>query len=242
MSKRLILTEDEKKNIRSLYNLNEEDSSTDQIGPIGQMVLKALDDIKKGVSKSTDSVDKSTTNSSDTKIDKSKLTEKGRKLLDNPVFKKKLREISDAINIPENSIIKLMKHESGLDPTIKNSIGCVGLIQFCPSSGAVKTINGKQYSLEDLRYNLEAQMDAIKQFWLSGYKNGKIKKPADLYIYNFFPVAAGKPDDFVIQAKGLSATKVANSNPVFNRVLGRERSSPLTVGLLNQYYQKTGMV
>jgi hypothetical protein len=178
----------------------------------------------------------------DTTVTDSKITDKGRKLLDNPIFKKKLNEISDAINIPENSIIKLMKHESGLDPTIKNSIGCVGLIQFCPSSGPVKTVNGKQYTLEDLRYNLEVQMEAIKQFWSSGYDKGKIKKPADLYIYNFFPVAAGKPNDFVIQAKGLSATKVANANPVFNRVLGREKSAPLTVGLLNQYYQKTGMI
>ena len=85
-------------------------------------------------------------------------------------------------------------------------------------------------------------MDAIKQFWLSGYKSGKITEPADLYIYNFFPVAAGKPDDFVLKAKGLSARKVARANPVFNRVLGRDRKTPLTVGNLKDYYQKTGMV
>ena len=104
----------------------------------------------------------------------------------NEVFKTKLKEISEAINIDETSIIKLMNHESGLDPSIKNSIGCVGLIQFCPSSGGTKKINGKSYSLEDLRYDLEAQMDAIKQFWLTGYNSGKIKSAEDLYIYNFF--------------------------------------------------------
>ena len=45
-----------------------------------------------------------------------------------------------------------MKHESGLDPSIKNSIGCVGLIQFCPDSsgGSTKTINGKTYNLGEL--------------------------------------------------------------------------------------------
>jgi hypothetical protein len=175
-------------------------------------------------------------------VDGSKMSDKGRKLLDNPIFKKKLKQISDDIDISENSILKLMKHESGLDPTIKNSIGCVGLIQFCPDKGSTKTINGKTYSLDTLRYDLTAQMDAIREFWLTGYKNGKIKNPNDLYIYNFFPVAAGKPDDFIIQSKKLSAKKVANSNPIFNRILGRDRSAPLTVGLLKQYYQKTGMV
>ena len=166
---------------------------------------------------------------------------KGQELLKNPIFKKKLKEISQAINIDENSIIKLMKHESGLDPKIKNSIGCVGLIQFCPGGGMPKTINGKSYTLDEIRNDLEAQMEGIKQFWTAGYKNGKIKQPADLYLYNFFPVAAGKPDDFVLQAKGLSATTVAKANPGFNKKLGKPTSSPLTVGDMKKYYQQTGM-
>ena len=170
-----------------------------------------------------------------------KVSAKGQALLNNPIFKKKLKEISEAINIDENAIIKLMKHESGLNPEIKNSIGCVGLIQFCPGGGMPKTINGKSYTLDEIRYDLEAQMDGIKQFWLSGYKNGKIKRPADLYLYNFFPVAAGKPDDFVLQAKGLSATTVAKANPGFNKKLGKPISSPLTVGDMKKYYQQTGM-
>jgi hypothetical protein len=170
-----------------------------------------------------------------------KVSVKGQELLDNPIFKEKLKEISDAIHIDKNSIIKLMKHESGLNPEIKNSIGCVGLIQFCPGGGMPKTINGKSYTLEELRYDLEAQMDAIKEFWTKGYNSGKIKKPADLYLYNFFPVAAGKSDDFVLQAKGLSAEKVAKANPGFNKKLGKPVSSPLTVGDMKQYYQMTGM-
>ena len=171
-----------------------------------------------------------------------KVSAKGQALLDNPIFKTKLKEISQAINIPESSIIKLMKHESGLDSKAKNSIGCVGLIQFCPGGGTTKTVNGKTYSLEELRNDLTAQMDAIKDFWVKGYNSGKIKRPEDLYIYNFFPVAAGKSNDFVLQSKGLSAKTVAKANPVFNRTLGKDPSSPLTVGDLKQYYQKTGMV
>jgi hypothetical protein len=186
---------------------------------------------------SEDDSEVSSTNSSSI----GKVSVKGQQLLNNPIFKKKLKEISKAIHIDENSIIKLMKHESGLNPEIKNSIGCVGLIQFCPGGGMPKTINGKSYTLDEIRYDLEAQMDGIKEFWTKGYNNGKIKSPADLYLYNFFPVAAGKPNDFILQAKGLSATTVAKANPGFNKKLGKPVSSPLTVGDMKQYYKQTGM-
>ena len=191
--------------------------------------------------KPEDSDEKDIKDTTSSKSSIGKVSAKGQELLNNPIFKKKLKEISNAIHIDENSIIKLMKHESGLNPEIKNSIGCVGLIQFCPGGGMPKTINGKSYTLDELRYDLEAQMDAIKEFWTKGYNNGKIKQPADLYLYNFFPVAAGKPDDFVLQAKGLSASTVAKANPGFNKKLGKPVSSPLTVGDMKQYYRQTGM-
>jgi hypothetical protein len=190
--------------------------------------------------KKADTSNNDGSNDDDSSLDN--ISAKGQELLNNPIFKKKLKEISNAIHIDENSIIKLMKHESGLDPQIKNSIGCVGLIQFCPSGGTTKNVNGKTYTLEELRNNLEIQMDAIKNFWVTAYNNGKITQPSDLYIYNFFPIAAGKNDDFVLQTNELSAQKIANSNPIFNRVLGRPKSTPLTVGDLKDYYEKTGMV
>ena len=176
--------------------------------------------------------------------DNNKISAKGQELLNNPTFKDKLKEISSEIGISEDSIIKLMKHESGLDPSIKNSIGCVGLIQFCPDSsgGSTKTINGKTYNLGELANDLDLQMDAIKNFWSKGKSSGKIKNAKDLYVYNFFPIAAGKSDDFVLQTKGLSAEKVAISNPIFNKTLGRPVNTPLTVGDLGDYYEKTGMV
>jgi hypothetical protein len=137
-----------------------------------------------------------------------------------------------------------MKHESGLDSSVKNSIGCVGLIQFCPDNkgGSSKTINGKSYNLSELQRNLELQLKAIKEFWSAGKREGKIKTAKDLYVYNFFPVAAGKSDDYVLQTKGLSAEKIARANPVFNKKLGRPINTPLTVGDLDDYYKMTGMV
>jgi energy-converting hydrogenase A subunit M len=254
MKKLPIISEGEKKRILSLHSevLNEDIAFLKKLKDAFNNLLpgskKATDDIIDKLSsllgKDTKSIKDviSKTPELKSKVSIGKVSEKGQKLLDNPTFDEKLSEISDAIDIDENSIIKLMKHESGLDPTIKNSIGCVGLIQFCPGGGSTKTIDGKSYSLEEIRNDLDLQMDAIKQFWLTGYRNGKITEPADLYIYNFFPVAAGKPDDFVLKAKGLSARKVARANPVFNRVLGRPKSTPLTVGDLKRYYRITGMI
>jgi hypothetical protein len=177
-------------------------------------------------------------------VDIKNISPKGQELLKNPIFKQKVKEMSSEIGIDENSIINLMKHESGLNSSIVNSSGCVGLIQFCPdnSGGSTKTINGKTYNLNELKDDLELQLDAIKDFWSKGKRDGKIKDAEDLYIYNFFPVAAGKSDDFVLQTKGLSAEKIARANPIYNRTLGRPINTPLTVGDLRDYYQMKGMV
>lgn len=238
MSKRLLITEEEKSQIKSLYNVDEQLDFESIISGLRQK----LSDFKSGdlYGKIKNVLSPTETEN----IDLSKVNNKGKELLKNPQFNTKLDEISKSINIDKDSIIKLMNHESGLDPKIKNSIGCVGLIQFCPDKrgGSTKTIGGKLYNLEELRNNLDSQMTAIKDFWVTGYKSGKIKEPKDLYIYNFFPVAAGKSDNFVLQTKNLSPEKIAVSNPIFNRVLGKPKNSPLTVGDLESYYRKTGMV
>lgn len=240
MAKRLIISENEKNDIKSLYNITEQ--SISMTGLLADLLKKGMSDEEEEDSDDIFDTDKSKDSSSE--IDLSKVSEKGQKLLNNPEFQEKLEEISKAINIDKNSIIKLMKHESGLDPAIKNSIGCVGLIQFCPDSsgGSSKTINGKSYDLNELRNNLGLQMDVIKDFWISGKNNGKIKSAKDLYIYNFFPVAAGKSDDYVLQTKNISAEKIASQNPIFNSVLGRNKNTPLTVGDLEDFYRKQGMV
>jgi len=177
-------------------------------------------------------------------VDIKNISPKGQELLKNPIFKQKVKEMSSEIGVDENSIINLMKHESGLNSSIVNSSGCVGLIQFCPdnSGGSTKTINGKTYNLNELKDDLELQLDAIKDFWSKGKRDGKIKDAKDLYIYNFFPVAAGKSDNFVLQTKELSAEKIARANPIYNRTLGRPINTPLTVGDLRDYYQMKGMV
>ena len=226
MSKKFIITEEERNEIKSLYKINE------GAGDIIPLLIKSI-----FMSTDDDEEKKSTT-------DLTGVTEKGQSLISNDSFKDRLSEISEKIGVDEDSIIKLMNLESKLDPYVKNSIGCVGLIQFCPDThaGSYKTIAGKRYDLEELRNNLDLQMEAIESFWGEGKNRGKINSAKDLYIYNFFPVAAGKPDDFVLQTSSIPAQQVANKNPIFNRTLGRPRNTPLTVGDLETYYKKTGMI
>jgi hypothetical protein len=222
MSKKFIITENEKNEIKSLYNIKE--GAGDIIPAFIKSLLKP---------KNNDGGEELTG-----------ITEKGQELLNNDSFNERLSDISSKIGVDENSIIKLMNHESKLDPSSKNSSGCVGLIQFCPdpNTNSYKTIAGKRYNLDELRNNLDLQMDAIEEFWVDGKNRGKINSSKDLYIYNFFPIAAGKPDNFVLQSDDLSAKTVANSNPIFNSTLGRRRDTPLTVGDLETYYKKTGMI
>lgn len=238
--KRLVITEDERREIRKSYNLSEQNDNLD----IGRGLVKSL------LSKLMGSEDSDSKISSNAGVNTSSdadgemsISAKGQELLNNPTFKEKLSKISREINIDENSIIKIMNLESGLNPSVKNSIGCVGLIQFCPDNarGGYKTISGKKYNLEDLRNDLSLQMDAILEFWKTGYNSGKIKEPKDLYLYNFFPIAAGKPDNFVLQTNNLSAEKIARQNPIFNRTLGKPVGTPLTVGDMEDYYKKVGM-
>ena len=93
-----------------------------------------------------------------------------------------------------------------------------------------------------IKIPISKSLNAIKEFWSKGKRDGKIKNAKDLYVYNFFPVAAGKSDDYVLQTKGLSAQTIAKANPVFNKRLGRPINTPLTVGDLGDYYEMTGMV
>ena len=251
---KFIITESQKNKMVKKY-LKEQDSGSDgelSFGDIGKQAIeyakKLIRDKESGSSSSTSTGGSSHVGASSTPpsgpVSVGNVSAKGQELLNNPTFKTKLKEISSAIGIDENSIIKLMQHESGLNSSVKNSIGCVGLIQFCPDgkNGTTKTISGKKYSLEDIRTNLDTQMNAIKEFWMAGHKSGKIKTPTDLYIFNFWPVAAGKPNDYVLQTNGMSAQTVAKANPVFNKRLGKPVDTPLTVGDLNQYYRIAGMV
>lgn len=136
-------------------------------------------------------------------------------------FIAKVKSISSKLGIDPNWLMAIMKFESAgtFSPSKKNSIGCIGLIQFCPdvAGGNYKTINGKRYYLSDLaKMTALEQLDIVYEY----YKpfTGDIKNYIDTYFVTLFPLAIGKIDDWVIQGAGVSASAFYKSNPAFNIV------------------------
>ncbi len=174
-----------------------------------------------------------TLNTSDrnyTKIDK-----KGRELLNNEEFRNKLNEVSDSLGIKPEWLIKVMYKESGLNPSAINSIGCGGLVGFCPDSprGDIKTLNKRQYSISELRKSPLLQLDAIKDM-LINYK-GRFNSYEDLYLFNFWPAALGKSDSYVIGNNQLSPELISRQNSGIAIKSGKQPGEPLTVADFKVY-------
>jgi len=129
-------------------------------------------------------------------------------------FVEKVKKISSNLGIDPNWLMAIMYFESAktFSPSITNSIGATGLIQVIPS-----TATSLGTSTSELRKMTAVQQLDYVEKYLARYK-GKYKNYIDVYFAVFFPLAIGKPDDWVIQAKGISASAVYNSNPAF-RVL-----------------------
>jgi len=135
-------------------------------------------------------------------------------------FIKKVIDISEKLKINPSWLMAIMYFESArtFSPSKKNGIGCVGLIQFCPDKGKnYKTINGKQYLMSDIsKMNYSEQLDLVYNYYKT--YSGKLKSYTDTYFVTFFPLAIGKPDDWVIQGGGFTASQIYKSNPAFHQV------------------------
>jgi hypothetical protein len=136
-------------------------------------------------------------------------------------FVKKVTEISEKLVIDPNWLMAIMYFESGrtFSPSKGNNIGCYGLIQFCPDKKGLnyKTVNGKKYLLADIaKMDYSKQLDLVYEYYKS--YTGKLKSYTDTYFVTFFPLAVGKPDDWIIQGGGLTAKQIYNANPAFQNV------------------------
>lgn len=121
-----------------------------------------------------------------------------------PGFKNKVKAVAKAIGAAEMDLVKIMFVESAgtLNPAVRNNIGCVGLIQFCPDEGggSTKTIGRKKYQLSQLQtMNRIQQMDVVQEYFNAlGYNGSKPLSLTDMYLSTFYPAAVGKPSNFII--------------------------------------------
>lgn len=144
-------------------------------------------------------------------------------------FINSVRNVSDLLGIDPNWLMAVMYKESGLNPqAVNRNGGATGLIQFMPSTArALGTTTAKLYSMNNVE-----QMYYVYQYF-KPYR-GRYKSYPDLYLACFFPLALGKPDDWIISSGTLSAEEVATANPVID--LNKDKA--ITVGEFREYCYK----
>lgn len=119
------------------------------------------------------------------------------------------------------------------NPKITNKIGSVGLIQFTRDKAGVeyKTINGIKYNLSDIKkMSFDKQMDLVELYYKPYI--GKMNSFLDVYLVTFFPAGLGKSDSYILETKNLSASKIAEQNPIFDK----NKDSKIKLGEIKSFF------
>ncbi len=128
-------------------------------------------------------------------------------------FIAKVKEISTRLGINPNWLMAIINWESArtFSPSVKNPLSsATGLIQFMRATAI------------DLGTTVErlAQMSAVEQLeWVYKYYaryRSKLNSYTDLYLTTFYPVAVGKPSNFVLGTSDYRIRAIAASNPAFD--------------------------
>src|SRR5690606_25639726 len=117
------------------------------------------------------------------------------------------------LGIDPNWLMAVMYFESAhtFSPAIQNPYtNATGLIQFMPSTA--KELGTTVEALKNMSAN--DQLLYVYKYY-ARYKS-KLKSYVDLYLITFFPIASGKPLDYVLQTATLPAHLIAKQNPVFD--------------------------
>ena len=131
-------------------------------------------------------------------------------------FDAKVRDVADQLGIEPDWLMMCMDIESDLNERAQNKwTNAVGLIQFMPS-----TASGLGTSTAALlaMSNVE-QMDFVYKY-LRPYE-WKMTSFVDVYFAIFFPIAIGKPADYVLETDTISAATIAEQNPDYDDGTGQ---------------------
>lgn len=132
-------------------------------------------------------------------------------------FLNKVLQVAKNLKISPNWLMCIMYFESAgtFSPSIQNSLGYTGLIQFGTAAATqLGTTTAKLKAMTAVQ-----QLDYVEKYYKYWYSTLKITAPksfVDTYLITFFPAAVNKGLDFVIKSNSLSANTIAKSNPVFD--------------------------
>lgn len=137
-----------------------------------------------------------------------------------------IKDRSDAMGIEADWFMFLADIESGLNPFITNVFGCFSWLQFCPdiSGGDYKTIKGRRYYFVDMKKMSADELLNLSFDYLEEQQeiHGRFSSYHDMYFSILFPIAIGKPDDYVLNTK---------TNPLFDL----NKNGSITVGEVKKY-------
>ena len=124
-----------------------------------------------------------------------------------------IRKVSANLGIDANWLMAVINFETAgtFSTSVQNPFSnATGLIQFMPATAL----------------SLGTSIDALKLMgfleqlrWVERYYapyRGRVKSFVDLYLATFFPLAIGKPDNWVLRTSKIPAKRIAYQNPVFN--------------------------
>jgi hypothetical protein len=148
-------------------------------------------------------------------------------------FERTVRSICSLLGINPNWLMMVMWNESRLnaqavnkqpgdveDPQKRSATRATGLIQFMPDTALQLGTTTKAL----FAMNAIDQLGYVYKYFKPW--TGKIKSYYDLYLVTFFPIAIGKPDDYILQTSKLPASTIAKQNPFFDA----NKDGKLTVG------------
>lgn len=122
-------------------------------------------------------------------------------------------DYSNDLGIDPNWLMAVMYFETAgtFSASIRNPYSdATGLIQFMPSTAADLGTSIDELALMPA----EEQLYYVYRYYLP-YKN-RINSYVDLYLATFFPAAIGKQDSYVLETSNISASAIAEVNPVFD--------------------------
>lgn len=126
---------------------------------------------------------------------------------DKAQFLAKVTQVASLLGVTPDDLMAMFYIESSVNPAAVNRYtGATGLIQFMPSTA--KALGTTTDALRQMSGT--DQLDYVYAY-LKPYI-GKMDSVYDIYFAIFFPIAIGKPDNWVLQTNRLPASIIAKQN------------------------------
>ncbi len=149
----------------------------------------------------------------------------------------KLKYIAQKYGARPEWLYAMIWHESRWNPEATNYLGCVGLIQFCPSTA--RDLGYEPWQIQQM--SVSQQLDLVDKFLQRNVpKDEKLNKPYKVFLAVFYPAALKynryKNNNWIIGSdKSLEYAKIITKQ---NPGLDVDHNGYITIGDIKKYTRK----